>query len=103
MSRADTGFRQTPIDPKPIHEYLAFKVAADRQKAPNIRAFDGEKRIIDAVTTLLIEACGNRVGMHEVTGSLRFATSLRMCPSCYLVATQFLVNFPGITVEVSRV
>jgi hypothetical protein len=104
VGRDDTGARMTPISPKAQHDYQAFSVTTARDRAPHSRNFDGEKRILDAVSTLLFDAChAARVGLHEVTGTLRFATTLRMCPSCYLVACQFLVNFPGIDVEVSRI
>jgi hypothetical protein len=84
--------------------YRAFPASATREAAPTPRDLDAEKKIFDLVHELLVAACTQvNVGMHEVTGTLTVATGIRMCPSCYLVALQFLTNFPRIQVTVSRV
>lgn len=99
----DPGTRIERLDPQPINDYVAFR-GTIRGGNAFTRQYDGEKRILDAVTNVLTRACASRnVGLHQVTGTLRFATTLRMCPSCYLVACQFLVNFPALTIAVSRI
>lgn len=83
--------------------YTAYNVSADGIKPPNTRTYDAEKKIFDAVHDLLLRYCQHiDVGLHEVTGTLTVTTGIRMCTSCYLVALQFLTNFPNLTVEVRK-
>jgi hypothetical protein len=89
--------------PEQRRYFDSFAVAAASAAEANDRQHDAEKKIIDTVHHLLMSRCRElNVGPHEVTGTLAIVTSIRMCPSCYLVVLQFLVDFPQLQISVCR-
>jgi hypothetical protein len=84
--------------------YKAFDVTADeRERDATPRNLDAEKKLFDAVHDLLVRTCLHLdARMDLVTGTLTMTTEIRMCTSCYLVALQFLTNFPTVEVRVNK-
>jgi hypothetical protein len=90
------------VDIEPV--YKAYEVTADEsEKQPTPRNLDADKKLIDSVHDLLHRVCLHYdTGLHLVTGTLAMTTEIRMCTSCYLVALQFLTNFPKLDVTVNK-
>jgi hypothetical protein len=99
-----TGAGEQITEPlRASRNYYWFHTSGSADHEPTPRQHDAEKKILEAVDKVIFDACVpvDR-NIADVSGVLELETGIRMCASCYLVALQFMTNFPGLTVTVHK-